>query len=313
MTQPIDIISGALRSIGALAAGETVDSTTANDALGMLNDMLDMWSNEHLMVYYTTEVIFPLVTNQYQYTIGPGGQIGAVFTGSISAQGILTISSLVSGAVALGMTLSGTGITSGTKIVGFNTGAGGTVNELGTYKVSVPTAVSSTTITASYERPLRINSAFVRIQQLDYQVAVLAREQYERIGFKLLNGAWPRAIYYQPAELLGTLFVWPLPSNGEMHLFADTILSRFNTISDTVNLPQGYNLALRWNLAELLMPEYGKSDPGQAQMIMKNAAMSKGAIKRTNMTPQQKAQFDPFLLPQGDGNAAWIYSGGFLT
>ncbi len=313
MTQPIDIISGALRSIGALEAGEPVEANTAQDALGMLSDMLDMWSNENLMVYYTTEIIFPLIQSQYQYTIGPGGQIRSVFTGSIDAQGILTVTSIASGAIALGMTLSGTNIISGTKITGFRTGAGGNVNEAGTYTVSVPGIVASTTITAYYERPLRIISSFVRTSQLDYPISVLAREQYERIGFKLLNGAWPRALYYQPAEQLGNIFVWPLPNTGEMHVFADTVLSRFTTISDTINLPQGYNMAMRWNLAELLMPEYGKADQGQTQMIMKNAATSKGAIKRLNAHPQQLARFDPYLLPQGVGDASWIYSGGFLS
>lgn len=313
MTQPIDLIANSLRAIGALAAGETVDAVTANDVLGLLNDLLDMWSNETLMVYYTTEIIFPLVNAQYQYTVGPGGQIKATFTGSISAQGVLTVTALSSGALTQGMTLSGAGVVSGTIITGFLTGAGGNVNELGTYQTNIPTAVASTTLTAYYQRPLRINSAFVRISQLDYPIGILQREQYERIGFKVLNGAWPRALYYQPAEQLGNLFVWPIPSNGEMHLFADTVLSRFNSISDTVNLPQGYLMALRWGLAELLMPEYGKSDPAQAQMIMKNAATSKGVIKRTNAHPQQPSRFDPNLLPLvTGGDASFIYSGGFL-
>lgn len=313
MTQAIDLISGALRSIGALAAGEPVDANTASDALGMCNDMLDMWSNEKLMVYYTTEIIFPLVANQYQYTIGPTGQIKAVFTGSISAQGVLTITGLTSGAIALGMVLSGTGVTPGTKITGFITGAGGNANELGTYQVGVPVAVAGTTITAYYERPLSLDSAFVRISQLDYPVAIMSQQDYERIGFKTLNGAWPNAIYYQPAEQLGNLFVWPVPSSGEMHIYAKTILARFNTISDTVNLPQGYKMAIRWNLAQWLMPEYGKADQGQAAMIMQNAATSKAAIKRTNASPQTQSRYDPYLLPQGNGDASWIYSGGFWS
>jgi hypothetical protein len=313
MTQAIDLISGALRSIGALAAGEPVDASTANDALGMLNDLLDMWSNEKLMVYYTTEIVFPLVGGQYQYTIGPTGQIKAVFTGSISAQGVLTVTGLTSGAIALGMVLSGAGITPGTKITSFGTGAGGNANELGTYQVSVPVAVSSTTITAYYERPLAIDSAFVRISQLDYPIGVLSLLQYQRIGFKTLSGAWPRALYYQPAEQLGNLFVWPVPSNGEMHIFASTVLARFNSISDTVNLPQGYTMALRWNLAEWLMPEYGTADQSQVALVMKNAASSKGAIKRLNSYPQAQSRFDPYIIPQGSGDASWIFSGGFLT
>lgn len=310
MTQPIDIISGSLRAIGALAAGETVDAITAQDCLGMLNDLLDMWSNEHLAVYYTTEMIFPLTVNQYQYTVGPLGQVKAVFTGSIDNQGVLTVTSITSGAIALGMTLS---VNGGARITGFVTGAGGNINEAGTYQTNVATSVASTTITAYYQRPLRVNSAFVRISQLDYPVAILQLKQYQMIGFKLLNGAWPRALYYQPAEQLGNIFIWPVPNTGEMHIFADTVLSRFNSISDSINLPQGYLMALRWNLAELLMPEYGKADPQQAQMIMKNAAISKAAVKRTNAIPQEKSRFDPYILPQGAGDASWIFSGGFLS
>jgi len=311
MTQPIDIISGALRSIGALEAGETPSASTANDALILLNDMLDQWSNSPLMIHYTTEIIHPLTGSQYQYTIGPGGQIGSIFAGSISAN-TLTVTAVTSGAIAIGQTLSGAGITTGTKITGFTTGAGGQVNNLGTYTVSIAQTVASTSITASYQRPLRINSAFVRVATLDYPVSVITVDQYEMIGLKVLNGPWPRAVYYQPSELLGNLFYWPNPSSGEMHLFCDTVLANFSSISDAVNLPQGYNMALRWNLAELLMPEYGKSDPGQAQMIMKNAAQARGAVKRTNTNPQSPVRFDNVLTTRSRNDAAWYLSGGFL-
>ena len=124
MTQPIDIISRALKDIGALEAGETPAPADAQDAFDMLNDMLDQWSNEQMMVFYKTEIVYTLTAGQTQYTIGPGGQIGATFTGSISGN-TLTVSNITQGAIALGMTLSGSGITAGTKIVGFNSGAGG--------------------------------------------------------------------------------------------------------------------------------------------------------------------------------------------
>jgi hypothetical protein len=84
MTQAIDIISRALKDIGALEAGETPAPADAQDAFDMLNDMLDQWSNEQMMVFYKTEIIFTLTGGQTQYTIGPGGQIGGTITGSIS-------------------------------------------------------------------------------------------------------------------------------------------------------------------------------------------------------------------------------------
>jgi len=323
MTQAIDIISRALKDIGALEAGETPTPESAQDAYDMLQDMLDQWSNESMMVFYKNEIIFPLVSGQTQYTIGPGGQIGAIFTGSISGS-ILTVTSIQSGGISLGMTLSGTNIISGTKITQMLTGAGNNVNEAGTYKLSVsnPT-ISSETINAYYQRPLTLNSCFVRINTysngqpitnggLDYPVSVLNIEQYEMIGLKTLNGPWPKAVYYEPTETLGNIYVWPNPSQGEMHIFVDQIFQQFTSINDTVNLPQGYTMALRWCLAERLMPMYGKASPTQISMIMKYAAQGKSTVKRTNMRPPIVSSYPDSLLVGRQKDAGWILSGGFF-
>ena len=322
MTTPNDIISRALKDIGALEAGETPTPEAAQDAFDMLNDMIDQWSNEDMMVFYKTEIIFPIVSGQTQYTIGPGGQVGSIFTGSISGN-ILTISSIQSGAISLGMTLSGAGIASGTTITAFATGAGGNVNEAGTYLVNINQNVTSETINAYYQRPLQIDSAFVRINTnsngvpiinggLDYPVAILNVNDYEMIGLKTLNGSWPKALYYQPAETLGNIFVWPNPSQGEMHMFADTIFTRYTNLNDNINLPQGYTMALRWCLAERLMPMYGKASQVQIAMIQQYAAQGKATVKRTNMKPVQSARFADSILSSRQKDAGWILSGGFF-
>jgi len=323
MTTPYDIITRSLKDIGALAAGEVPTADEAQDAFDMLNDMCAQWSNENMMVFYKTEIIFPVVQNQVQYTIGPGGQIGASFTGSISGT-TLTVSGggILSGAIAIGQTLSGTGVTAGTTIVGYTTGAGGNVNELGTYTVSKSQTVASTTISAYYERPLTIESAFVRVSTtsngvpiygggLDYPVAVFSLEEYESIGLKTLNGPWPKGVYYQPSELLGTVYVWPNPAQGEMHLFASTIFRQFSNLTDTIQLPQGYNMSLRWCLAERLMPMFGKVNQIQAAMINGYAAQAKATIKRTNMRPPQISRYPDALMMGRAKDAAFIMDGGF--
>lgn len=323
MTTPYDIITRSLKDIGALAAGEVPTADEAQDAFDMLNDMCAQWSNENMMVFYKTEIIFPVVQNQVQYTIGPGGQIGASFTGSISGT-TLTVSGggILSGAIAIGQTLSGTGVTAGTTIVGYTTGAGGNVNELGTYTVSKSQTVASTTISAYYERPLTIESAFVRVSTtsngvpiygggLDYPVAVFSLEEYESIGLKTLNGPWPKGVYYQPSELLGTVYVWPNPAQGEMHLFASTIFRQFSNLTDTIQLPQGYNMSLRWCLAERLMPMFGKVNQIQAAMINGYAAQAKATIKRTNMRPPQISRYPDALMMGRAKDAGFIMDGGF--
>jgi hypothetical protein len=320
--QPIDIVSRSLKDIGALEAGENPTADAAQDAFDMLNDMVDQWSNEDMMVFYKNEIVFPITPGQTQYTIGPGGQIGAIITGSISGT-TLTVTAISQGAVSMGQTLSGTGITAGTTIVGFLTGAGGNVNETGTYTVNISQTVASTTINAYYQRPLTIDSAFVRINTnsngqpvvnggLDYPIAILNLENYESIGLKTMNGPWPKAIYYQPSEILGNIYVWPNPSQGEVHMFADNLFSRFVTLYDNVNLPQGYSMALRWCLAERLMPMYGKVNQIQIAMISGYAAQAKATIKRTNMRPTQSARYPDALLVGRQRDAGWILSGGFF-
>jgi hypothetical protein len=322
MTTPLDIISRALKDIGALEAGESPSADATQDAFDMLNDLVDQWSNEEMMVYYKNEIVFPIVSGQTQYTIGPTGSINASFTGSISGN-ILTVTGINSGAINVGQVLSGTGITAYTKIEKMLTGAGNNVNEAGTYQVSIYQNVTSTTITAYYQRPLSIDSAFVRINTnsngvpivnggLDYPIAVLAVEDYQMIGLKTLNGPWPKALYYQPSETLGNIYVWPNPAQGEMHIFADNLFQSYTSLTDPIVLPQGYTMALRWNLAERLMPMYGKANPTQITMINAYAAQAKATVKRINMKPVQSARFADAMLSSRQKDAGWILSGGFF-
>lgn len=326
MTKPIDIISRALKDIGALEAGETPTPEAAQDAFEMMNDLIDQWSNENMMVFNVTEIIFPVIQGQVQYSLGPYPEttnfIGASFEGSIAGD-VLTVTTVNSGAVAQGQNLSGGGIVAGTRIIREITGGGGNVIQAGTYKVNIPQTVAATTITANYQKPLSIDSAFVRINTtsngqpinsggLDYPISVLALQDYQMIGLKTLNGPWPKAIYYNPNEESGNLFVWPSPSQGEMHLFANTLFTRYGTLYEDVVLPQGYSMALRWCLAERLMPMYGKVNGTQIQMINAYAAQAKATLKRTNMSPLQVARYPDALLVNKAKDAGWILTGGFI-
>ena len=324
MTTPYDIVSRALKDIGALEAGETPTADAAQDAFDMLNDLVDQWSNEEMMVYYKNEIVFPITPGVTQYTIGPTGNINASITGSITGN-ILTVTAINSGAINVGQTLGGTGIISGTTIEKMLTGAGNNVNEAGTYQLNTyySTPVTSETITLYYQRPLSIDSAFVRVNTtsngvpiygggLDYPIAVLALQEYEMIGLKTLNGPWPKALYYQPSETLGNIYVWPNPSQGEMHIFTDNLFQRYTSLTDSIVLPQGYTMALRWCLAERLMPMYGKASPTQITMIQQYAAQSKATVKRINMKPVQSARFADAMLASRQRDAGWILSGGFF-
>lgn len=81
---------------------------------------------------------------QYDIETGELSSIsaGASVTGSIATT-TLTVTELLSGKLAVGMELSGTGVTAGTTITALGTGTGGA----GTYTVSASQTVAATTIT----------------------------------------------------------------------------------------------------------------------------------------------------------------------
>lgn len=317
MATPGDVVSKALSDIGANAPGESIDPNIANDAFDTLNDMLDQWSNQKMMLFCVQEVIHELTGGTYVYTIGPGGNVGSSITGSIIGT-VLTVTALSSGALSVGQLLTGTGITTGTAITSYGTGRGGNgTSALGTYNLNLSNTFLSGAITTAAPTPLRINSAFVRVVTsitgtLDYPVAILTSEEYELIGIKTLSGPWPRALYYQHSMPQGILNYWPNPSACEMHLFCDTILNRFSSLSDTITLPPGYIMAMRWGLAELLLPGYGRDNPTLTGLIKDYAAQGRAFIKRTNMQPQQQAKFDVTLVAGKRKDAGWVLSGGFL-
>jgi hypothetical protein len=401
MTKPIDLISRALKDIGALEAGEVPSPDATQDAFDILNDLVDQWSNEDMMVFNTQEIIFPVVAGQVQYTIGNNPQtpnfVGATVQGTINGN-ILTVTGITSGAVVQGQWLQSSvlnGIPEGVQISQFITGAGGNVNEVGTYELNIPAttleptfigSISGTTLTVIsiatgtigvgcvisgsgipagttitafgtgtggvgtytisqtaiatalsmmgtitpitiglyYQRPLFIDQAYVRVNTnsngnpilnggLDYQVGVLNLTNYNQIGLKTLNGPWPKALYYNPNSLSGNLFLWPNPSQGEMHLFTSTLFSNYVDYYQDVPMPQGYSMALRWNLAERLMPMYGKINQTSMQQIMSYAQQAKATLKRTNMRPIAAAAYPDSMLVGKAKDAGWILNGGFTS
>jgi hypothetical protein len=69
------LITRSLRELGVLAVGETATGPEAADALFKLNDLLESWSLERLMVYHIKEVTKTLTGGVGSYTIGSGGDI----------------------------------------------------------------------------------------------------------------------------------------------------------------------------------------------------------------------------------------------
>jgi len=73
MTAVLQIITDAMMDIGALALEETPTDAEAAACLRALNNLLETWNTEELMIYNVTPHVFSYVANQQSYTIGTGG------------------------------------------------------------------------------------------------------------------------------------------------------------------------------------------------------------------------------------------------
>jgi hypothetical protein len=78
MTTAGDQINAALRLLGVLAEGETTSPDASQDALSALNQMIDSWNTERLMIYNTIDQMFTWPAGQIQRHLGPTGEFVGV-------------------------------------------------------------------------------------------------------------------------------------------------------------------------------------------------------------------------------------------
>lgn len=159
--------------------------------------------------------------------------------------------------------------TKGTTATPYTVGTGGDINVA---RPPLPNAISvfyqDTSVSPTLERKL----------------TPLTDDAYELIPQKDLTSPLPSSYYYSPtySGSLGALRLWMVPTQSNLQgvLYAPAAIANFAATTDTIVLPDGYDLMLQENLAVLLWPEYGEGpvDPDLRQ----SALESKRAVKMAN-------------------------------
>lgn len=91
----MDLVTRALRILGAIGPGESLDPQEASDALVALNGMIDRWGAERLMIYAVERATLDLVVGKQTYTIGPGGDWDRARPTSISGASVTSFNNAV--------------------------------------------------------------------------------------------------------------------------------------------------------------------------------------------------------------------------
>jgi hypothetical protein len=309
MSTANDLITSALRRITSYQPGDQLAAVDANDCLATLNDLLDSWSTQSYCVFGSVENILYYTGGVYQYTIG-------------TPPGAVTMScSLVTGSQIVGATIP-PDLIIGSQLAGLFIPVGAVVTAIGVgnFTMSIAPTVTAQAQLVTYTvpgafavpRPLRVTNAFTRINTqgtgYDYPIEIIDRDQYVAYGLKSIPYPWPTALWYNPQSPLGILNFYGAPTGGgELHLFTDTILSNV-TLTQTLNMPQGYNRAIKWNLAKEICLEYGfPLSPG----LEKLARESLDAIRSLNSDPTPESSLGTPRFSGGHTDAGGVLYGWY--
>lgn len=123
-------------------------------------------------------------------------------------------------------------------------------------------------------RPLAIQQAWIRdtvaSPSNDTNIRIISREEYNRISLKTTTGT-PNCLFYDPeydrdgansgVSAKGRVYVWPTPDASvvtqyDLYFVYTRPIGDFNAVSDTLDFPQEWFNAVRWNLALNLCPSY---------------------------------------------------------
>ena len=315
-TVAMDLVTGALIRINAYSPGQPLDDAIASNVLQVFNALSDSLSADEDFMYVQTQNILNWVPGQYQYTIG--NPVAGSFTANSTTNSNTLTGATVPADLVVGATLSDSfgAIPSGTTVIA----------PIGTNAVAMSANATKTSVgldTITYTtpgdfpitRPLRVRNSFTRVTTsaaagLDYFIDVISFDRYNEIGLKTVPGPWPYMMAYQPTYPLGTLWCYPNPSiAGQLFLYTDIILDQLTSLTQKINLPQGYSRAFMTLLALELCPLFGKTP---SPMLITQAREAKSTIKALNAQPVTTLRYDSDLIFSRHTDASWIVSGGFV-
>jgi len=300
----LDIVQAAYGLLGIWDGQSPLTAFELQTAQAVLNDLIDSWNLEQLSIYTSLAYEFPFVPNVNSYQLGlPNGQF------SFNALG--TALTITSGAAtpAPGLTIIGQGILPNTTIV---SGAGNSwvlsqpvTNIVTNGLAGICMASTTPTGVAGYNwavpRPTRVERISIKFNEntsspYEIPIQIMDLEHWQNIPVKNVASTYPLGCYNDESFPYMNLNFWPVPAGpANCVVYAWDPLSQLTSLTQQVELPPGYNSALKFNLAVELAP-YFEREPSPT--IAKRAMQTKHNLANINQqTPE--LHFDPMFTGRG--------------
>lgn len=151
--------------------------------------------------------------------------------------------------------------------------------------ISYTIGPSGADITAT--APQRINYAFIEITGVKYPMCGLLTdfEEFQSISRTSVSSI-PDVVFYNNTYPNGTLYIYPQPSSGTMHLGVDVQLPNYALAPDAFALDAVYEMPVRFNLAKLLSTTMGSKVTPEIRDL---AANTLRILQRSNLKVKELA------------------------
>lgn len=151
--------------------------------------------------------------------------------------------------------------------------------------------------------PFEIMSARIYRGSADVPMQRLTRQEYYDLPLKT-NTGYPTQFFYDRQRDSGTLYVWPSPDTtaGTFKFTYRRRIMDLDAGPDNFDLPPEWEKAITENLAEMLIPVYGKAGSEEAREIHAAAPVSFAIVQNFDVAENQGSVS---ILPDDYGYRSW--------
>lgn len=261
-----DLIQAALEKIGVIADGETPSASQYTKGALSLNMLVKAFQADGMPLWAIKQGYVLPTTSTSSISLGPSG-------GNATLSYVTTTATAAGSTAATTITVSSiTGISASDYIgialtdnsMQWTTVSGAPAGSTITLATGLTSAMSSGariyTYTTKLQRPLKIIAAFRKVSSslARSPINVVAKDQIYSFG-TLDSSGTPNQVAYDPQLSSGKLIIYPQFYGGDnlIELTFQTPFEDFDASSDEPSFPQEWFLAIVYNLAWVLSPDYG--------------------------------------------------------
>jgi hypothetical protein len=149
-------------------------------------------------------------------------------------------------------------------------------------------------------RPIKILAADVVVGGMTFPVKIMGADGWAAYDDRSSKAARVRAVFCDYAFPTVSVLVAPIPAgSATLNLYCTTLLSAALSSGDSFAVPPGYEMAIRFNLAVALCPEFGRPCPPEVASLAKQYLADIEQLNASNRAGLSALEIPP--VP-GSGN-----------